>query len=218
MNAAITRLTITIGKELTTHHATYNKIARYSSSAHFGNIRHTCYYLAVLRSKYARLPDIPKAIISIPLTRNAIEIKIPNRTNPNEIGCAITRIDTMILTSPTPMRNALEERDALLDILCIILAIPLKSRATAARTTRIADANIWNCISMIEKAIIARPSTILAKLDPLKEGRNAIPTDILSIPTASKITERIKILVNIAGPMYAKINRDNVMHSPPKTI
>jgi hypothetical protein len=46
----------------------------------------------------------------------------------------------------------------------------------------------------------------------------AIPTAILSIPTISKITERIKIIVNIAGPMYAKITRDNNMHIPPKTI
>ena len=45
-----------------------------------------------------------------------------------------------------------------------------------------------------------------------------MPTDVLSIPTTSKINERIKIIVNIAGPMYAKITRDNVMHIPPKTI
>ena len=116
------------------------------------------------------------------------------------------------------MRNALDERDVFFEIPCIILAIPLKSRATAARITRIADANIGNCISTIEKAITARPSIILAKLDPLEERRIAIPTDVLSIPTTSKINERIKIIVNIAGPMYAKITRDNVMHIPPKTI
>jgi len=166
---------------------------------------------------YLCRPDIPKAIISIPLIRNAIEIIIPNRTNPNEIGCAIIKIDTAILITPTPMRNAREERDVLFEIPCTILAIPLKSKATAARTTRTADVNIGNCISTIEKAITARPSIILAKLDPLGE-RIAIPTDILSIPTTSKITERIKMVVNIAGPIYAKITRDNVIHSPPKTI
>ena len=120
--------------------------------------------------------------------------------------------------TPTPIRNALDERDVLLEIPCIILAIPFKSRATAARITRTADVNIGNCISTIEKAITARPITILAKLDPLEESPNAIPTATLSIPTASKITERIKMVINIAGPMYAKIARDNIMHSPPKTI
>lgn len=181
-------------------------------------IRHTCYYLAVVCAAYLCRPDIPKAIISIPLIRNAIEIIIPNRTNPNEIGCTIIKIDNAILITPTPMRNAREERDVLFEIPCIILAIPLKSRATAARITRIADVNIGNCISTIEKAITARPITILAKLDPLEVRRIAIPTDVLSIPTASKINERIKIIVNIAGPMYAKITRDNVMHIAPKTI
>lgn len=180
---------------------------------------YTCYCLAaVLCAKYPCRPDIPITIISIPAIRNAIEIKIPNRTNPKEIGCAITRIDTAMLITPTPMRNALDERDVLFEIPCIILAIPFKSRATAARITRTADVNIGNCISTIEKAIIARPSTMLAKLGPLEERRIAIPTHILSIPTASKITERIKMIVNTARPMYAKIDRDNVMHSPPKTI
>ena len=34
----------------------------------------------------------------------------------------------------------------------------------------------------------------------------------------SRITERIKIVVKIAGPMYAKINTDNTMLIPPITI
>ena len=174
--------------------------------------------MPVVGAKYSCRPDIPRAIISIPLIRNAIEIKTPNRTNPKEIGCAITRIETAILMTPTPMRNALDERDLLVETPCIILAIPLKSRATAARITRTADVNIGNCISTIEKATIARPSKILVILDRLEEPRNAIPTAALSIPTASKITERIKIVINIAGPMYAKIATDNIMHSPPKTI
>jgi hypothetical protein len=167
---------------------------------------------------YRCRPDTPNAIISIPLIRNAIEIIIANRTNPKEMGCAITRIDTAMLRTPTPIRKARVEPEALLDMLCIILAIPLKSKAIAPRTTRTDVVNIGNSISTIEKAITNTPITILDKLNALEEDRIAIPTDILSIPTTSKITERIKIIVNIAGPMYAKITRDNVMHIPPKTI
>jgi hypothetical protein len=174
--------------------------------------------VVVLGAKYSCRPDIPKAIISIPLIRNATEIKIANRTNPNEIGCAITRIDTAILMTPTPIRNALDERDLSLETPCIILDIPLKSRATAAKITRNADVNIGNCISTIERDTIARPSTILVILDLLEEWRNAIPTATLSIPIASKINERIKIVTNIVGPIYAKIATDNTMHSAPKTI
>ena len=88
----------------------------------------------------------------------------------------------------------------------------------AARTTKIADVNTGNCISTIEKAIINRPIPILAKRNRLEDDGIAIPTDILSIPTTSNITERIKIIVNIAGPMYAKITKDRTMHIPPKTI
>ena len=163
------------------------------------------------------LPDIPSAIISIPVIRNAIEIMRANRTSPKEIGCAITRIDTAILSTPTPIRKALYEREALLDIPWIILAIPLKSKAIATRITRTADVNTGNCISTMEKAITSIPIPILAKRDPLEYGA-AIPTAILSIPTTSKITERIKIIVKIAGPMYAKITNDNTMHIPPITI
>ena len=150
---------------------------------------------------YRSLPDIPNAIISIPLIKNAIEIIIANSTNPTEIGCAITRVDTTILRTPTPMRKALDETEALLDMPCIILDMPLTSKAIAARTTKTADVNTGNCISTIEKAIINRPIPILAKRNRLEDDGIAIPTDILSIPTTSSITERIKIIVNIAGPI-----------------
>jgi hypothetical protein len=69
----------------------------------------------------------------------------------------------------------------------------------------------------MEKAITSIPIPILAKREPLEDGV-AIPTAIRSIPTTSKITERIKIVVKIAGPMYASINKDNTMHIPPITI
>ena len=115
------------------------------------------------------LPDIPNAIISIPLIRNAIEIIIANRTNPKEIGCAMTRIDTAILRTPTPMWKALDEPEALFDIPCIILDIPLTSKAIAARTTKTADVNTGNCISTTEKAITNRPIPILAKRNPLED-------------------------------------------------
>ena len=111
---------------------------------------------------YRSLPDIPNTIISIPLIRNAIEIIIANRTNPKDIGCAITRIDTATLRTPTPIRKALDEPEDLNDIPCIILAIPFMSKAIAARTTKTAEVNTGNCISTIEKAITSRPIPILA--------------------------------------------------------
>ena len=166
---------------------------------------------------YRCLPDIPNTIISIPLIRNAIEIIIAKITKPKEIGCAITRRDTAILRTPTPIRNARDEPEVSPDIPCITLAIPLKSKANAARTTKTADVNIGNSISTAEKAIIRTPSPMLAKRDPLEDGI-AMPTAILSIPTTSKITEIIKMIVNIVGPMYVKITRDNTMHIAPKTI
>jgi hypothetical protein len=158
-------------------------------------------YLRALLIMNRSLPDIPNAIISIPLIRNAIEIIIANRTNPKEIGCAITRIDTAILRTPTPIRNALDEPEALLDIPCIIRDIPLTSNAIAPRTTNTAEVNTGNSIRTREKPITSRPIPILMKRDPLEDCGVAIPTAILSIPTTSKIIERIKIIVNIAGPM-----------------
>ena len=116
------------------------------------------------------------------------------------------------------MRKALDEPEALCDIPCIILDIPLTSKAIAARTTKTVDVNTGNCISTIEKAIINRPIPILAKRNRLEDDGIATPTDILSIPTTSNITERIKIIVNNAGPIYAKITKDSTMHIPPKTI
>ncbi len=112
--------------------------------------------------EYRSLPDIPNTIISIPLIRNAIEIIIANRTNPKDIGCAITKIDTATLRTPTPIRKALVEPEDLNDIPCIILAIPLMSKAIAARTTKTAEVNTGNCISTREKAITIRPIPILA--------------------------------------------------------
>ena len=115
------------------------------------------------------------------------------------MGWKIINVDNAVLRTPTPIRKARDEPEPLLKTPCTILVIPSKSRATPARTTRTAVVNIGNCISTIEKAIIARPSIIFGKLDLIY--RIAMPTHILSIPTASKITERIKIIVNIAGPM-----------------
>jgi len=125
------------------------------------------YYLEIILFAYRSLPDIPNVIISMPLIRNAIEIIIANRTNPTEIGCAITRIDTAILRAPTPMRKALDEPEAFFDTPCIILDMPLTSKAIAARTTKTVDVNIGNCISTIEKAIINKPIPILAKRNRL---------------------------------------------------
>ena len=158
------------------------------------------YYLEIILFAYRSIPEIPNTIISMPLSRDVIEIIIANRTNP-EIGCAITRIDTAILRTPTPIRKALDEPEAFFDMPCIILDMPLTSKAIAARTTKTADVNTGNCISTIEKAIINKPIPILAKRNRLEDDGIAIPTDILSIPTTSNITERIKIIVNIAGPM-----------------
>src|SRR5947209_10318108 len=101
-------------------------------------------YLKILLIMNRSLPDIPNAIISIPLIRNAIEIIIANRTNPKEIGCAITKIDTAILSTPTPIRNALDKPEALPDIPCIILDIQLTSKAIAHRTTKRDDVNTGN--------------------------------------------------------------------------
>ena len=140
------------------------------------------------------LPDIPNAIISIPLIRNAIEIIIAKIANPKDIGCVITRRETAILRTPTPIRNALYEPEVSPDIPCIILAIPLKSKANAPRTTRIAEVNIGNSISTAEKAIIRTPSTMLTNRDPIEDSV-AMPTAVLSIPMTSKINERIKIIV-----------------------
>jgi hypothetical protein len=115
------------------------------------------------------------------------------------IGRNIIKVDIAIFRTPTPIRKARDEPEPLLDIPCIILVIPFKRMATAARIIRIAEVNIGNCISTIEKAIIARPSIIFGKLDLI--CLIPMPTHILSIPTASKITERIKINVKNAGPI-----------------
>jgi hypothetical protein len=164
------------------------------------------------------LPDIPNAIISIPLIKNAIEIIIASKTNPKLIGWAITSKASTMLKAPTPIRRALDEPEALCVIPWIILEIPLISKAIAARTTSTADVNTGNCISKIEKAMTSRPNPMLAKRVTLEDEVMATPTAILSIPMTNKIIERIRIIVTMAGPMYTKISKDNNMHMPPKKI
>ena len=65
---------------------------------------------------YCLRPDIPEIIISIPFIRKAIEIMIAKKTKPKLIGCAITRRDTVILRTPTPIRKTRDEPEPLLNI------------------------------------------------------------------------------------------------------
>jgi len=53
------------------------------------------------------LPTIPMAIISSPIISSANDITTANNRAPKSIGCAIIRPDIAIITTPTPIRGAL---------------------------------------------------------------------------------------------------------------
>jgi hypothetical protein len=68
--------------------------------------------LRIYDSLYLILPPIPKAIICIPFIKSAIDIINPNRRTPNDMGCAITKSETAILSTPTPTMKPLDHLGA----------------------------------------------------------------------------------------------------------
>jgi hypothetical protein len=149
------------------------------------------------------LPLAPKDIISIPIIRSVIANITANKTKPNLIGLAITRIDTATLNTPVPMIKALENLDISLDIPCTILAIPLINSATPPTIIKNPVVSIGNSIRKIERPITTTPSAIFVTRVFLVDEREDTPIAILSIPTIKNTMERKRIIVNrvFAGKM-----------------
>ena len=113
---------------------------------------------------------------------------IPARAAPNNNGKAITRIDMIIASIPTPIRNAFENPECCFPATpSTILAIPLKRRDIPmnAITTNAAAIGNDNAIPAKMRTKIPRP--IVAHLD-LEEGVK-MPVIIFSIPTKKRIAE-----------------------------
>jgi hypothetical protein len=121
------------------------------------------------------------------------------RTKPSLIGLAIMARDIAMLRTPTPITKPLENLGISLDIPCIILAIPLISKATAPRIIKNADVTTGNCIRKIESPTIANPSTIFV-MRVFFDERGENPTAILSIPTIKNTMDRINISPNKVAP------------------
>ena len=150
------------------------------------------------------------------------------RTKPILIGLAIMTRDITMLKTPTPITKPLENLGISLDIPCIILAIPLISKATAPRITKNADVTTGNCIRKIESPTIANPSTIFV-IRVFFDERGENPTAILSIPTIKNTMDRINISPNRVAPGNTTKNdrttseskianraKDNLQHSQPR--
>ena len=72
----------------------------------------------------------------------------PNRTTPNDTGCAITKSDTAILSTPTPTMKPLDQPGASLFLTpCTTLAIPTNNNEIAAKVTNKPAVNIGNDIT-----------------------------------------------------------------------
>lgn len=172
--------------------------------------------LRIYDSLYLILPLIPKAIICIPFIKSAIDIINPNRTTPNDMGCAITKSDTAILSTPTPTIKPLDHLGVSLFLTpCTILAIPTNSNEIAAKVTNKPAVNTGNDITARATAMASAPRPILAIRDDLL-GNGAIPVAILSIPIISKAMESIRIIVYTAIPGNARITIDNIIEIAPK--
>jgi hypothetical protein len=145
------------------------------------------------------VPLAPKRIISIPDIRRVAVNIMTKRTKPTLIGLAIMIRDITMLKTPTPITQPLENLGISLDIPCIILAIPLISKATAPRITKNADVTTGNCIRKIENPTMANPSTIFI-IRVFFDERGENPTAILSIPTIKNTMDRINISPNRVAP------------------
>ena len=67
----------------------------------------------------------------------------------------------------------------------------------------------------MEKAIAETPSAILLKRDDVLRERENIPTAVLSMPTNSNTTERIRTAVKIARPGCARTYPDSIIEIAP---
>lgn len=159
----------------------------------------------------------PTDIISIPV-RVAIDIIAAKRGTPKLIGCAITKPDTTILSTPTPIRKPLYQPEIFLFTApCTIQAIPLKSKVYAPRNIKNTAVCNGNDMTMLANIIASAPSAMLATRDDLlTSGAAAIPIAILSIPTISKAMERSTMIEYIATPGNVRTTIDKIMDIAPK--
>jgi hypothetical protein len=170
----------------------------------------------------------------IPTIISVIESMKTRSIKPKVVGFTIIRMDTTMQRIPTPtLRYFLVARWPSSSLnACIIREIPITKRAMAARTIIRATLNTGNSISTIDRAIINRPSAILAILENLYfDGPTAVvvvvavvavvlttPKQILSIPMISKISDKRSTVVEIDEPGTNRIIAANKTEIEPSTI
>jgi hypothetical protein len=172
----------------------------------------------------------------IPTIISVIESMKTRSIKPKVVGFTIIRMDTTIQRIPTPiLRYFLVARWPSSSLnACIIREIPITKRAMAARTIIKATLNTGNSISTIDRAIINRPSAMLAILENLYFDRLiavvvvvvvavvavvlTTPKQILSIPMISKISDKRSTVGEIDEPGTNKIIVANKTEIEPRTI
>lgn len=165
-----------------------------------------------------RLPAIPKAIISIPLIKRAIDIIKAKRGMPILAGCAKTMRDIIMLNIPTKIRAALDQPALLLSTNpCINLAIPLNNRAIAPSIIKNAADSNGYAIATEDSIITSTPTPIFTILDDTLVDAADIPLAILSIPSMKRTIETNTITVAIADAGDANTATESPIEISPKT-
>jgi hypothetical protein len=165
---------------------------------------------------YFFLIPIAEIIICIPVIKSVIETLRVNELSP-KLGTVIAKVDIAMFRIPTPKRMLLDQLEISLSLRpCIILLIPLNSKANAPRA--IGDAGWDNGINMstMAMAIINGPSPVLTSLYDLPGNGNAIPVAILSIPNMRRTIESIRMITFVVIPGYIRVPIVKIMANAPK--
>jgi hypothetical protein len=110
------------------------------------------------------------------------------------MGCAITKSETAILSTPTPTIKPLDQPGASLFLApCTILAIPTNSNEIAAKVTNKPAVNTGNDMTARATAMASAPRPILAIRDDLL-GNGAIPVAIFQFQLSVKLWKVSELL------------------------
>ena len=171
--------------------------------------------LVVVVVGYLLWPDIAYAAFCTPIIRRFI----PNtsvKSNAPSSGYAKTVNDTANDNAPTPTRKPLDHFEIYLSLRpWMILAIPMKSNPRARRATSTSIAKIGNAKTVIPNRTTNAPRPIFPNFDDLFDCVKPVIT--LSIPTTSRLAERMSASVATPNPGFKITASDNAMTIPPRT-
>jgi hypothetical protein len=171
------------------------------------------FYYSILSSVAVELnlhvPAIPKAIISIPLIRRAIDIINAKTGIPIPIGWVNTIRDIMMLDQPALFLSTNP---------CISLAIPLNNKAIAPKTIKNAADCDGNAIATEDGIITSIPNPKFTMVDDLVVDAADIPLAILSIPNIKRSIETNTITVARADAGDANTATETPIEIGPKQL